>query len=208
MQAETALLTFERGLTLTIRLFAMPTLGAGTTRVPGVNKPDRNARPGCFVGNVHPQLIESPGMPLVAVFVTNSDRALSDTRQVFENQCLARLNGFVYQGFAHLVIHLFLKTLLTSRELLQATFRRASTNALQLSAAFVVASTNLVDFCSTEGLTRTIGCQLNHTKIDPKGIIRLSQFRSILALCDIEVVDATSPHQVSTADLPGADLSA
>ena len=45
----------------------------------------------------------SPGMPLVAVFVTNSD-PLPDTRQVFENQCLARLNGFVYQGFAYLVI--------------------------------------------------------------------------------------------------------
>lgn len=56
---------------MTISFFAMPTLATGSRRVARVNKAHRHASPGCLVGEKTAELIESPGMPFVAVFVPN-----------------------------------------------------------------------------------------------------------------------------------------
>src|SRR5712692_4761338 len=137
MQAETALLALEGGLRLAIGFSAMSTLTACARGVPRINKPHVYTGPGCLVGDVHPQLGEDPGMPFVAIFVPNRC-PLSNPREVFQSECLARYDGFVDQGLTDRVVHIFLKTLLTSRELLEATFRRAGSDPLQLLTTLVV----------------------------------------------------------------------
>jgi hypothetical protein len=106
-------------------------------------------------------------------------------------------------GFYYTVVRVFLEPLLTSAHLFEATFRRASPNVLQDLTAFLVTQTHFMDFYSTEGLTCAIGCQLNHAKINTKGLIRLNHlFKGIFALGDIQIVDATSPHEISATNLP------
>ena len=186
---------------MTIGFLTMPTLGTGTARVPRINEPERNASPCCFVGKEDAELIESPGMPFRAVCST--DRySRSNACQVFKRECLASMNSLLNQGFTDTVVRVFLEPLFTSAHLFEATFRRASPNALQDLTAFLVTQTHFMDFYSTEGLTCAIGCQLNHAKINTKGLIRLSQVRSLFALGDIQIVDATSPHEISATNLP------
>src|SRR5712692_8691906 len=180
MQAETALLTRERGLTVTIGLFAMSTLRTGTRGVSRVNKPDRNTRPCCFVGDHDAELIEGPAMPFIAVLVANSD-TLSNTSQVLKSECLARYNGFLYQGFAYLVIGVLLETLLTSAHLFQATFCRTGTHALQEVTAVVIAHTSFMDFGTAKHLTCTIGSKVDYPQINAKSIRSFGQWRRILA---------------------------
>ena len=136
IQAETALLTTKGGLGLSIGLFAMSTLATGTTRVSRINKPDRDTRPGCLVGDVHPQLEEGPAMPFVAILTPNRC-PLSNPREVFERECLARYDGFVDQGSTDLLVDIFLKTLLASRKLLEATLCRTGPHPLQRLATLL-----------------------------------------------------------------------
>ncbi len=115
---------------MSIRFFTMPTGRAGTRRIPGVNELDRNARPGRLVGNIHSELEESPGMPFIAVFAANRC-SLSDACEIFQSECLARYDSFMYQGFCDTMVRVFLKAFFASREFLEAAFSRAGTYPLQ-----------------------------------------------------------------------------
>ena len=81
---------------------------------------DRNAGLRRLVGDELAQLEEGPGMPLVAMFAPNRC-SLSDPRQVFESDCLARYDGFLDQLLADTVIRVFLEARLTAAHLAQTT---------------------------------------------------------------------------------------
>ena len=187
---------------MTISLFAMSALATGTRSVSRVDKPGRNTSPGCLVAHKASELGERPGMPLVAIHTPNRC-SLSDASQVFKSDCLACTNSLLYQGLANYVVGILLKTFLTSAHLLQAAFGRARTYFLQDLTPLVIACTNSLDLCPTKGLPLTISSQVDDAKINAEGITRFRLFWCILALSDIQVVDTTSPNQVSTADLPG-----
>src|SRR5947209_1607912 len=201
IQAETALPTFERGLTLTVSFFAMPTLRTGAACVSGVNTLDLDTDPSRFVSNVRSELEESPGLPFRAVFAPNRG-SLSDTCQVFQSECLARLCGFLDKSFTYSMIHIFLKALLTSAHFLETAFRGVCTNLLQDLTTFVVAHTNFMDFRTCKSLSCAISRQIDYPKVNTQGPVGLDLERRIFALSHIQRVDATLPNQVSTANLP------
>src|SRR5437870_397495 len=181
----------------------MPTVATGATSIPRVNEPYRNTRPGSLVTNKHAELVESPGMPLVAVFVTNS-YPLPDASQVFESQCLARLSSFLYQGLTNHMVRVFLKTFLASAHFLQATFRRTSTYLLQDLTPLVIAFTHDLDLSTAKRFTLTIGCRGDYPQINAEHSTGYRLFWCILTLRDMQVIGTTSPDQISTADFPGA----
>ncbi|HEV8194658.1 MAG TPA: hypothetical protein VGP82_24665, partial [Ktedonobacterales bacterium] len=77
---------------LPIGLLTVPTAATGATGISGIHQIHLHARPGRLVGEELTQLEEGPRVPLVAMFVT--DRyPLSDSRQIFKSQCLARYGG-------------------------------------------------------------------------------------------------------------------
>ena len=201
MTAETALLTPERGLRLTIRFLAMPTMTTRTRRVARVNKLDLHTHPCCFVRDGGAKLIEGPRVPFIAVLSSNHC-PVPDTCEVFKGKCLARYDGFVYQGLCDAVIDISLETLFAPAHLLEAAFSGTGPNALQDLAALVIAHPDRVYFGTRKGFTHAIGCQIDYPKINAKRLIRLSQFGCLLALGDIQIVGTASPHKVSTANLP------
>ena len=99
IQRKATSLAKERLLGLPVRLLTMPTSRAGAAGIARVYQMQRHARPGGLVGEELAKLVESPGMPFVAMCVT--DRyALADSRQILQSECLARDGGFLDQGFA------------------------------------------------------------------------------------------------------------
>ena len=164
-----------------IRLCAMSTLATGTRGVRRVNEPHVHTSPGGLVGDVHAELIEGPGMPLVAMFTPNRC-PLSNAGEVLESQCLARYDGFSYQGLTDLVVDVFLKTLLTSTQLFETAFGRTGPDPLQLLTACVITLSNLMDFGTCKGLACAIGGKVDDAQIDTDGGIGLSDLGGISAL--------------------------
>jgi hypothetical protein len=77
------------------------------------------------------------------MFVT--DRyPLSDSRQIFKSQCLARYGGFLDQGLANTVVHILLEATLPPRVLAQTAFRILRVDLLQALAARMVARASLL----------------------------------------------------------------
>lgn len=160
-----------------------------------------NACPSSFVGDELAELVESPGMPLIAMFVSNRD-PLSDTCQVFERECLARYGGFLHQGLRDAVVHVLLEAALPARVLSETSLGVLGSNFLQPLAAQMVVTANNVNHRATKGLTLAIGRQIDDAQVNTQRIIRLGLIRSFTALGDVEVVDTLSPHQISAANLP------
>src|SRR5437763_7986523 len=98
MAAETALLALEGGLTLTIGRGSVPAPRTRLACVGRVYEVDRDTGPCSLVGEKRSQLVEGPGVPLIAVLAANRELALANAGQVFEGQCLARYGGFLHQG--------------------------------------------------------------------------------------------------------------
>src|SRR5262245_8492384 len=98
----------EHCLRFAIVFGAVPTARAGATGVARVHQHDGYPRPRRFVGDVLPQLEESPRMPLVAIGPANRC-PLSYPTQVFEGECLAGDEGFVDELLADTVVGVFLK---------------------------------------------------------------------------------------------------
>src|SRR5207244_1214665 len=88
-----------------------------------------------------------------------------------------RCNGFMDQGFCYPMVDIFLKTLLTSREFLEAAFRRTSAYPLQRTPTLVIAYTHLMNFGTCKGLSIAIGCQIDYAQVYTQRIMCLSQFR-------------------------------
>src|SRR5260221_13572258 len=75
----------------------MATVATRPTRVSGINQMHRDPCPSRLVGDVLAELKEGPGMPLIAMLVSNRC-PLSNPTQVFEGECLARYGGFRNPG--------------------------------------------------------------------------------------------------------------
>lgn len=93
-------------------------------------------------------------MPFVAVLSSNHC-PVPDTCEVFKGKCLARYDGFVYEGLTYAVIDISLETLFTPTHLLEATFSGTGPNALQDVAAVVIAHPDRVDFGTRKGRRAT-----------------------------------------------------
>jgi hypothetical protein len=199
--AETALLTEKGGLGLAIRFFAMSALTARAGRIARVNQFDLNANPSSLVTDKLPKLIESPGMPFIAVFALNRCPVLNAS-EVFKSQCLAQYDRFMYQDFTYSMVRIFLKAFLASAYLLEAAFSRAGADLLQDSTPPLIVFTNSLDLSAAKGFPGAIRCQVDNTEIDTEGINRCLLLRSFFALSDIQVVRAMSPNEISTAYLP------
>src|SRR5712691_12921398 len=127
----------------------MSTLTTGLGCIGRIDKPHRNTRPGCFVGNVHPQLVEGPGVPFIAVFSPNVN-SLTNACQVFQSECLARYNGFLDQGATDLLIRVLHEAFFTSTQFLETALGGAGSHTLQFLAAFVVSNTHFMHLGPTE----------------------------------------------------------
>src|SRR5262245_32247779 len=142
-------------LRLAVVLGDVPTERAGAAGVLGVYQEDGDARPSGLVGDRLAQLIEGPGMPLVAIGPTNRcPRA--NPGQVFEGECLAGHDGFVHRGLADAVIHVLLETMLPPRVLAETALRVLGIDLLQALAACVIASASLLLRGPAEGVAFAI----------------------------------------------------
>jgi hypothetical protein len=81
----------------------MPTGRADAARILGVHQTHRHASPRRLIGDIRAQLEERPGMPLIAMFVSNRCSRLNPT-EVFERDCLARYGGFMHELLADTVV--------------------------------------------------------------------------------------------------------
>ncbi len=150
---------------MAIGSFTMPATRTRLRGISRVHQAQRNARPGCFVGKVHPQLVESPGVPFVAVFAA-SHCPIPDAGEVFQGQCLARYDGFVYQGLGNAVIDVFHVAALPSTHLFEATFGRFGADPLQGGSAGDVATAGLPHGRARKVLPGTVCCDMDQTQVD------------------------------------------
>ncbi len=189
---------------MAIGSFTMPATRTRLRGISRVHQAQRNARPGCFVGKVHPQLVESPGVPFVAVFAA-SHCPIPDAGEVFQGQCLARYDGFVYQGLGNAVIDVFHVAALPSTHLFEATFGRFGADPLQGGAAGDVATAGLPHGRARKALPGTVCCDMDQTQVDAdsRAIFRGGMRRSRTRLGDMQRVDAAPPDQFRAANLPG-----
>src|SRR5258707_3119939 len=97
----------------------MATVATRPTRVSGINQMHRDPCPSRLVGDVLAELKEGPGMPLIAMLVSNRC-PLSNPTQVFEGECLARYGGFINQGLPDTAVHIPVQTAIPVRTLAQA----------------------------------------------------------------------------------------
>jgi hypothetical protein len=128
--------------------------------------------------------------------------SLTNACQVFESQCLASTNGFVDKGLGYAMVDIFLKALFASRELPQTAFGRASTHALQRLTPLVIVHADFMDFGTAKGLPSAIGGKIDDPQVNTQRFRGLCDLGSLCMLCHMQIVDAPSPDQVSTADLP------
>ncbi len=186
---------------MAIRFFAVSALTTGPAGVAWVYQFDLDTGPRGLVTDKASELGESPGMPLVSVCTSNRC-PLSDSGQVFQSDCLACASGLVDQGFCYPMVGILLKAFLSSAPVLEAAFRGAGTDLLQRLAAFLIAQTNFIDFRTTEGFTFAIRCQNDHAEVYSDGLGCFSHERGIFVLSNVQVVNVTSPHEISTANCP------
>src|SRR5690348_6100615 len=143
----------------------MATGATGATRVSGVYQMQRDTCPSGFVGEKLAQLKEGPGVPLVAMFVTNCD-PLTNPRKVFKSECLARDDGFLHQGFRDAVIHVLLEAALPACILPETTFGVLGVDLLQALTAGVVAGTRLLHRCAAKRLALAVRRQIHEPQIN------------------------------------------
>ncbi|HEX8983075.1 MAG TPA: hypothetical protein VF792_09920 [Ktedonobacterales bacterium] len=199
IQREATSLAKELRLRFAIRLLTMPTGATRAARVSGVYQMDRNPGPRCLVGDVLAQLIERPGMPLIAMFVSNRC-TLSYSGQIFESDCLARYGGFLHQGLADAMVGICLEAAFLACVLAKASLGILGIDLLQSLAAHVVARANSVNHGTAEGLPVTVGSEVDNAQVYPqRSIIVLGFVLDFPALSHMQVIDATPPYQISAA---------
>ncbi len=141
-------------------------------------------------------------MPFVAVFSTNRD-SLPNACQIFQSECLASTNSFVYQGLTHHVIGVFLESMLSAREVLQATLSGTSPHSLQRLPPLVIAHADCMDLGTREGVSVAVSGKVHDAQIDTKGLTGCCFLWGVLVLGHMQIVGTASPHQISAPDLPG-----
>src|SRR5258708_37302665 len=180
----------------------MATVATRPTRVSGINQMHRDPCPSRLVGDVLAELQEGPGMPLIAMLVSNRC-PLSNPTQVFEGECLARDGGCSNQGLRDTVIHIPLKAAFLVRILAQAALGILGVDLLQALAAQGIARTHDMNLYTAEGLPVAIRRQIDDTQVYAKHIISDGEGWRFPPLRQMQRVDASTPHQISAADLPG-----
>src|SRR5215467_9581581 len=119
----------------------------GATGVSGIDQMHWHACPCGFVDEELTELIESPRMPLIAMFATNRD-SLTNPTQIFESACLARDGGSFHQDLAYTVMHIALETPFLARVLAQAGLGVPDIDLLKALAAVMMARANDVNLCA------------------------------------------------------------
>ncbi len=196
-------LAAKGGLALAIGFLAVSTLRTRAAGVAWVYQDQTHASPGCLVGEKLPQLIEGPGMPLIALCPSNRS-SLPNAGQVFQRECLAGRSGFLHERLADAVVGIGLEAPFSPAVLLQAALSRLRADLLQCLAALVVTLARLPDGFTREGLPLAIGCQVDDAQVYAQVLpIIAPQSRCFLALGHMQEVDATPPNQISPANLPG-----
>src|SRR5438552_15598631 len=199
MAAETALLAVKGGLALTISRGTVPAARARLRGVGRINQPDLDASPGRFVGQNQPQLREGPAVPFVTVFAPNRD-LLSQTDQVFKSECLARYDGFLYQGLGYSMVDILHVAAFTPTHLFQPAFGRAGSHPLQGGAPKNKVAAFLAHFCPRELLACAIGGHVHDPQVYPESIKGWSDVGSVFALGHMQEIHACPPDQLGTAD--------
>jgi hypothetical protein len=180
----------------------MAALTARATGIPRIYQMQRNARPGSFVREKLAQLVESPGMPLIAMFVANR-YPLSDSTQVLKSDCLARYGGFLHQGLRDTVIHIYLKATLPACILAQTALRIPRIDLLQALAASMVAGACLFDGSAAKRFAIAIGRQIHDAQVyAERAAIRFGFWRRFATLRHVQIVDTTSPDEIGPTNLP------
>src|SRR5262249_44997759 len=140
MQIHATPLAGELRLTLAVRLLTMSTLATGPAGIPGVYQEEGNTCPSRLIGDVGTELKEGPRVPLVTVCASNRC-PLSNPRQVFEGECLARDDGFLDQSLADAVVGVFLEPSFLASHPAQALPGASGTARLQPLAVGMAAGT-------------------------------------------------------------------
>ena len=144
-------------------------------------------------------------MPLVALFVANR-YPLANPTQVFKSECLARDDGFVYQGLRDTVIDILLEAAFSPRVLAQAAFGVLGVDLLQPLAAGVVALARLLHLRAGKCLTLAIRSQIDNPQINAQRSAvwfgRLWNVGRFAPLRHMQVVDTASSDQISATNFP------
>lgn len=140
-------------------------------------------------------------MPLVTMFATNRC-SLTNTRKVFECDCLARYGGFGNQRLADAVVHILLESVLFARRFTQPAFGTLGANHLKSLTTKVVASTHGMNNRTAKRLTLTVGGKVHNAKVNAERAICLVFGRCLAALRHVQGVHALSPHHIGTANFP------
>lgn len=170
-----------------ITVSALTTSAGGVTRV---NENDGNTRSLCLVPNKTRQLKERPIAHLPTHFPIEAEAAFSNTRQVFEAQCLAGKKCRLHKLFRDNVIDMPAVTRGFQAHLFESAPRPFRSRFLQAAAMIASAAAHSLDRFARIRMAFAVGGNLNDAEVNTQNTIRLNQRR---------VRNADRSHQVEVA---------
>lgn len=165
--------TAERSLRPAVGLLAMTAHGTGTAGVARVNRNHWHPRLSRLVADKLAQLSEGPiavSCPLRCPF---SPGPLTNTCQFFDGNRPLRAFGFGNEPLADLMVCIFLKSALPTRQLAQSPFGRLRANRLQRCPTVGIPFALAVYLLARVDLSVAIGCQIDDAQINPKHPLHL-----------------------------------
>ncbi len=137
----------------------------------------------------------------MAMFVSNRD-PLTNPRQVFEGECLARYGGFSHQGFREAVVDLLLEATFAAHILPEAALRVLGADFLESLTAQVGVVACGMDQGTGALLARASGSEVHDAQVSPQDSPGHGAVQGSAALGDVQLGEARAPDQISPANLP------
>ena len=190
--------TQEQGLTLAVRLVDQSTGGAGTTRIPGINRDNHYPCAGRLVGDLLGQVVKRPRVQLSPVRFPNS-YPFEDTFEFFKGQASSGVFSAGNYSFGDHVVRVFGEALLLPTTLDQQSFSSIRAFAFKAVPNASVPAAQAVHMGTAKDVAIAGSNYVDDSHIQPKEVWHFANGRHFDFAGLVQVPLAVSQQQVSLA---------